>query len=147
MIHVLKNKPLLPRRVLVERYGFQTTFLITACLKLGAFLPLTFLLRYVRDGWLAGARAGPGAGTEGYVMLPENATAAGSWGTCRGILLDAHICLQLLRRPGTATFASCLPCLPGSGCNAYLSNPLGLRRNAASMQAAMQAPVVSDVDF
>lgn len=43
---------------LIEKYGFQATFLITACIKLLAFLPLFPLLAYVPDGICvpAGAR-------------------------------------------------------------------------------------------
>lgn len=43
---------------LIERYGFQHTFLITAGIKLAAFLPLFPLLAYVPDGLCvpAGAR-------------------------------------------------------------------------------------------
>ncbi len=35
---------------LIERFGFQPTFLITAAIKTAAFLPLLLLLRYVPDG-------------------------------------------------------------------------------------------------
>lgn len=71
---------LLPRfcRFLIEKYGFQATFLITAAIKLGAFIPLMILLRYVPDGWLAGGRVDGGSCMEagspasaGYSMLPE----------------------------------------------------------------------------
>lgn len=36
--------------MLIERYGFQTTFLITAAIKTAAFVPLLALLAYVPDG-------------------------------------------------------------------------------------------------
>jgi hypothetical protein len=36
--------------LLIERYGFQTTFLITAAIKTAAFVPLVALLAYVPDG-------------------------------------------------------------------------------------------------
>ena len=36
--------------LLIERYGFQTTFLITAAIKTAAFVPLLALLAYVPDG-------------------------------------------------------------------------------------------------
>lgn len=44
---------------LIQRYGFQTTFLITAAIKAAAFAPLIVLLAYVPDGMClpAGARA------------------------------------------------------------------------------------------
>ncbi|PRW58602.1 MFS general substrate transporter [Chlorella sorokiniana] len=44
---------------LIQRYGFQTTFLITAAIKAAAFAPLIVLLAYVPDGVClpAGARA------------------------------------------------------------------------------------------
>ncbi|GAB4814040.1 hypothetical protein N2152v2_001086 [Parachlorella kessleri] len=59
--------------VLVEKYGFQSTFLITAFLKLFGFIPLLFLVRYVPDGWLAGAKASTAAPGMGYSLLPESA--------------------------------------------------------------------------
>ncbi|GAB4822716.1 hypothetical protein N2152v2_009762 [Parachlorella kessleri] len=59
--------------VLVEKYGFQSTFLITAFLKLFAFIPLLFLVRYVPDGWLAGAKVGTAAQGAGYSLLPASA--------------------------------------------------------------------------
>ena len=36
--------------VLIERFGFQATFLITAAIKCAATLPLFALLHYVPDG-------------------------------------------------------------------------------------------------
>jgi hypothetical protein len=46
--------------LLIERYGFQTTFLITAAIKTAAFVPLVALLAYVPDGLClpAGCRHG-----------------------------------------------------------------------------------------
>lgn len=63
-------------RLLIERFGFQTTFLITAGMKLAAFVPLFFLLRYVSDGWLAGGRRDVAAERAGYDVVPENAADA-----------------------------------------------------------------------
>lgn len=37
-------------RLLIERYGYQTTFLITAALKAVAYFPLILLLTVVDDG-------------------------------------------------------------------------------------------------
>ncbi len=37
-------------RVLIERYGFQTTFLITACIKTASFIPLLVLLCVLKEG-------------------------------------------------------------------------------------------------
>ena len=37
-------------RLLIERFGYQNTFLITAALKLIAYLPLVPLLAFVDDG-------------------------------------------------------------------------------------------------
>lgn len=42
--------------ILVERLGFEGTFLVTAAIKLGSFLPLLFLVRYMPDGVWAGGR-------------------------------------------------------------------------------------------
>ena len=39
-----------PCRLLIERFGYPNTFLITAGLKLVAYLPLIPLLAYVDDG-------------------------------------------------------------------------------------------------
>jgi hypothetical protein len=43
--------------ILVEKYGFESTFLITAGIKCVSFLPLLLLFHYVADGVCAGARA------------------------------------------------------------------------------------------
>ncbi len=37
-------------RVLIERFGFQNTFLITACIKAASFFPLLALLCVLREG-------------------------------------------------------------------------------------------------
>lgn len=43
--------------ILVERLGFEGTFLVTAAIKLTAILPLLGVLRYVPDGFFAGGAA------------------------------------------------------------------------------------------
>eukprot|EP00887_Chlorella_sp_A99_P005555 scaffold1.g5555.t1 len=72
------------RRLFIERYGYQTTFLITACIKVLSFIPLTLLLSYVPDGFCAsGARraadVSPKPALVGYEPLAgdEEAGAAG----------------------------------------------------------------------
>ena len=64
---------------LISRYGFQTTFLITAGIKLGAFLPLFALLAYVPDGLCVppGARSGRLLRQQQWGRLPQCTAAAG----------------------------------------------------------------------
>ena len=70
-----------PGRLLIERYGYQATFLITAGIKALSFLPLTLLLPLVPDGMCTGgagaaqqeaAAAEPAVGA-GYAPLPTAA--------------------------------------------------------------------------
>ena len=46
----LAEKPARSCRLLIERFGYPNTFLITAGLKLVAYLPLIPLLAFVDDG-------------------------------------------------------------------------------------------------
>ena len=77
-------------RLLIEWYGYQTTFLVTAGIKSISFLPMICLLPYVSDGICAGGRAraamtaAAGAAASpleaGYEQLPQGEEEVGRSG-------------------------------------------------------------------
>ena len=78
---------------LVERLGFQGTFLVTAGVKAAAYVPLIALLAYVPDGICAGG-APPGAAAAataaGYAALDSSGPLASGAEDCDGCEVDGE---------------------------------------------------------
>ncbi len=68
--------------LLVERLGFETTFLVTAGVKVVAVLPLFVLIRYVPDGVGAGGRGAAAARAVAAPAVVARSGRCAEWSTC-----------------------------------------------------------------